>query len=285
MYVMTAVYMKKYLITLDVDETLLDCNYRTTSPTINSVINQLNKEGHLFLLNSNRALEDLLSVAKTFDISGALIGENGAFIYNQMTGQMDILISVEAVAQLERLKRKIPEIINNNFTEALLYVGDTTDINKHIDIQDVPDNKKNVFIMNEFRKYSISVHVKRIVDGRLIKDIEAAAKLDQLIDEYIQTNQLKLDSEYTDSFANVLICCQECSKSAAFHRLIDHYPDYLKVFIGDDEKDKPLEGAADYFFVVHNATPGAKEIADYVSSEAITKGVEDILLQIDSLTG
>ena len=274
---------KKYLITLDVDETLLDHDYRTTSPTINSVISQLNKEGHVFLLNSNRSLEDLISVAKIFDISGELIGENGAFIYNQAIGHLEVLVGEESIAQLEKLKIQIPKIIDDNFEKSMFFVSDTTDINKHLDIQDQPTGKKNLFIMNEFRKYSISVHVKKVLDGKLVKDIETAEKLNNLVNEYIRNNQLKLNSEYTSSFANVLVCLQECSKSQAFHRLIDGYRDYLKIFIGDDEKDKPLEGAADYFFAVNNATKEAKEIANYVSGEEITKGVEDILLKIDSL--
>ena len=66
--------MAKYLITLDVDGTLLDNNYRSNSPTINSVIEQLTREGNIFVINSNRSLEDMQSVARTFDLHGPLIG-------------------------------------------------------------------------------------------------------------------------------------------------------------------------------------------------------------------
>ncbi len=53
--------------------------------------------------------------------------------------------------------------------------------------------------------------------------------------------------------------------------------------IGDDAADKPLRAEIDYFFVVNNGTAEAKAMADYVAEQSITKGVEEILLKIDSL--
>ena len=271
-----------YLICLEIDNTLLDRNYRTTSPTINSVINQLSAEGHIFILNSNRALEDLLAIAKIFEITGPFIGENGTFIYYQDLGKTETLIDDAVLAQIEQIKNAIPGLINSYFPEAMFQVGDTTDINKNLDVQEIPRDKKLLFFMNEFRKYTISIHVKKIENGVLSKDITTAGKLCGIIAEYIEKNTMSLRASYTESYANVLVCPTTTDKTRAYNYLVQKFPKHLRIFIADDAEDKPVTGG-DYLFVVNNATQEAKNMANYVSLENMTKGVEDILLKMDRL--
>ena len=275
--------MSKYLITLDVDGTLLDNNYRSNSPTINSVIEQLTREGNIFIINSNRSLEDMQSVARLFDLRGQLIGENGCFIYDQATGETDMLLSESGQAAVRQAQDLVPRLIEANFPTAKFMIGDTTDINKHIDVQDIPPGCDSVFIMNEFRKYSISVHAKGIDNGLMVRDIDLARRLFELVAAAIKENNWPLRAEYTDSYANVLVLPTEVSKPQALHRVTEKFSQYESVVIGDDAADKPLRAEIDYFFVVNNGTPEAKAMADYVAEQPITKGVEEILLKIDEL--
>lgn len=275
--------MSKYLITLDVDGTLLDNNYRSNSPTINSVIDQLTREGNIFIINSNRSLEDMQSVARLFDLRGQLIGENGSFIYDQDTGSMEVLLSDEGQRQINEMRAHIWPLIEQKFPGAKFMIGDTTDINKHIDVQDVPVGCDSVFIMNEFRKYSISVHAKKIKNGLMVRDIDLARRLFEVVSAAIKEKGWQLRAEYTDSYANVLILPTEVTKPQALHRVTEKFPSFESVVIGDDAADKPLRAEIDYFFVVGNGTPEAKAMANYVAEQPITKGVEEILLKIDSL--
>jgi len=275
--------MAKYLITLDVDGTLLDNNYRSNSPTINSVIEQLTREGNIFVINSNRSLEDMQSVARTFDLHGPLIGENGSFIYDQVSGSMEVLLSAEGQRQINEMRASVWLLIEQRFPGAKFMIGDTTDINKHIDVQDIPAGCDSVFIMNEFRKYSISVHAKKIADGLMVRDIDLARRLFDVVSQAIRDHGWQLRAEYTDSYANVLVLPIEVTKPQALHRLTEKFQQFLSVVIGDDAADKPMRAEIDYFFVVNNGTSEAKTMADYVAEQPITKGVEEILLKIDSL--
>ncbi|MBT5338722.1 HAD family phosphatase [Candidatus Falkowbacteria bacterium] len=275
--------MRKYLITLDVNGTLLDTKYRSTSPTINSVIDQLEDEGHTFLLNSNRSQEDLMHVAKIFSLRGPMIAENGCFIYNQETGAVNDLVSLETKEQLQKVQHLIHCIIEKHYPDALFFEGDTTDINKHIDVQEIPQDKKYVFIMNEFRRFTISIHVKRIEDNKFVADLDKAKEFHEHVKKEIFENNLKFKSEYTKPFANLLVCPTEYNKVAAFRELARQYPKHIKVVITDDAMDNPMRSEIDYLFVVGNASIEAKEVADFIAREEITKGVEEILLKIDGL--
>src|SRR5258708_15067609 len=95
----------KQLFSLDIDGTLLDSKYQKNTNLLNPLIERLQQEGYIFSLNSNRSLEDLLSVSKLFGIQGPLIGENGAFIYinNKYTYLLDN-------KQQEYIKKILPEI-------------------------------------------------------------------------------------------------------------------------------------------------------------------------------
>ncbi len=211
--------MSKYLITLDVDGTLLDNNYRANSPTINSVIEQLTREGNIFIINSNRSLEDMQSVARLFDLRGQMIGENGSFIYDQATGSMEILLSDEGQRQINEMRAQVWPLIEQKFPSAKFMIGETTDINKHIDVQDVPAGCDSVFIMNEFRKYSISVHAKKIENGLMVRDVDLARRLFDVVSAAINEKGWQLRAEYTDSYANVLVVPTAVSKPQALHRV------------------------------------------------------------------
>jgi len=237
------------------------------------------------VLNSNRSLEDILEIANHFHIKGPVIGENGCFIYNQETEETTVLIPDQILAGLNKLKDNVKDIIAENFSHSEFAISDTTDFNKYYDTQDVPENIDTYFIMNEFRKFSISIHVRKIVNGEPAKDLENTKKLYYLMKDYIITNNLNLSIEYTDRYCNVLVCSKENNKTAAFKELNQSLSgDYVKVIIGDDSLDKPTLDELDYFFVVNNAKDNVKAIADYVAKEEITKGGEEILLKLDELT-
>lgn len=274
----------KYLIVIGVDMVLLDREYRSNSPTINSVVKQLAGEGHVLAINSDRAIEDLQSIAKFFEIQGPLIGEDGCFIYYQNDGRTINLVSSAEQKAIDDLKAALPSIVSENFPEAEFIVADTTDFNRHLDIQELPENKKYVFALNKFRRYSISCHIKRKENGVLMKDAAMAALFSEKIKDFCRQNGVgNLKVQHTESFGHVLAHPLSNSKRQSFRRLVEDFPKHLKIVITDDLGDKPELSEIDYLFVVGNADEEAKAAAKYVSHEIITKGVEDILLKIDKL--
>lgn len=275
---------KKYLVILDVDKTLIDTNYHSTSPTIGSVIEQMNQEGHVFVLNSNRSHQDLLAIAEHFGVNGEIIGENGCFVYDQANESTTILAKDEDVIAINQIKTILSEIIPENFPNSQFIVGDTTDLQQHISEETFDQNIKYIFFLNQYRKYSISLHVRKMENGEAQKDLDATKKMYGLIAKYVSMQQFNLKVDFTESYCNVLVYPVNNDKATGFKSIVDKYEGCVKVIIGDDYFDKPLMETVDYFCVVNNATDDVKEIANYISTECITKGVEEILLNLDKIT-
>ena len=274
---------KKHLIILDVDNTLIDTNYKSTSSTIYSTIEQMKAEGHEFLINSNRSIDDLKNIAKQFGLEKHIIGENGCIIYNQLTGEEKVLVEDEVMIQLSQVRDLLSQLIQSNFPGSIYKTGDTTDINKHLESQDIPDEGKNIFILNQYRRFSLSLHVKKVIDGKLRKDLEATEKITKLVQEFVNRQQFDLVVTFTESYGNLLVFPRENDKGKAFNCIAKEYPKFIRVVIGDDYLDKPLMSEVDYFLTVNNASEEVKEMADYTSPESITKGVEQILLNLDNI--
>lgn len=275
--------MSKYLIILDIDNTLIDHNYRSTSPTIKSVIEQMKKEGHVFVLNSNRSLEDILPIVKMFELEGKVIGENGCFIYDTLTADREVLVDDETLMQLSQVRNVLPQIVKQNFEDSFYSIEDTTEINKNPDSLALDHDYKNIFVENCFRNFSISLHAREVFDGSLVENRASLERLVSLLNSYVLHQNLDLVVSYSENFCNLLVYPRNYDKGKAFDKLASYYPDYVKVVIADDCLDKPLMGKVDKFCVVNNALPEVKELADYVSPEKITKGVEEILLNLDKI--
>ncbi|MEK7511507.1 MAG: HAD family hydrolase [Patescibacteria group bacterium] len=274
---------KKYLIHLDVNNTLLDTNYHSTSPTIQSVIEQLSKEGSVFVINSDRSFDDIQAIAQLFSITGPIIGEKGAFIYYPDTGKTQVMLNEQTLIRLDQIKELIKKFISEKFFNSHFLIGDTTDINKHADGQDLPPGMDYYFMMNCFRRYSISIHVRKNNENLLQKDIETAERFCS----FVESDLLREFDDFTVNcdadYANMLIHPKQSDKALSFLTVAQKYPNFKRIIITDDLNDKPAMKEIDYLFAVNNASDEAKEAAHYVATETITKGVEEILLKIDEL--
>lgn len=273
----------KYLINLDINNTLLDTNYHSTSPTIQSVIEQLTNEGNVFVINSDRSLEDIQAIAQQFGIKGPIIGENGAFIYYPEAEKVEILLDEQTRLKLEQIKNRLADFVSENYYNAHFFIADTTDINKHSENQDLPQDKEYFFIMNCFRRFSISVHVRKKDEQGLQKDLSKVEEFCNGVKRELGDELACFNAQCDTDYANLLIHPKQSNRATSFLTLAKNYPFHKKIFIADDLIGKPAMSEIDYFFAVANATPETKDAAHYVAAETITKGVEEILLKIDEL--
>jgi len=111
----------------------------------------------------------------------------------------------------------------------------------------------------------------------------AIKKIHQLVKDYVERQQFDLAVDYTESYGNLLVYPKNNDKGKAFNILAKEYPKFIRVVIGDDYLDKPLMNEIDYFLTINNASQEVKDMADYTSSESVTKGVEQILLNLDNI--
>jgi len=278
--------MKKSLIFLDVDNTLIDRQYKSHSSTINFVIDQLQREGHIFVINSNRSFADLLELANKFSFTGYLIGENGAFCYNQKTENREVFVEQKTIEVILEIKKLLLDFIKS-YKDGELVICDSVDYLKHLDVHEIANSKDILFILNQFREYSISLHIKKREGDDFVKDLSFVKDFYNQFKSFLN-EKLSIDNccfEYTESFGNILVYPKFPDKNFANAKLFDQYAGLNKIFIADDVKDKigSLE-KADFFFTLANGDEQAKYMADYVAKESLTLGVEEILLNLELLT-
>lgn len=264
--------VKKILVLLDIDGTLMDENYNITSDKIYSLIEICKKKGAVFCLNSNRAMEDLIPIYKKFNLNGFIIGENGSFVFYP---ENEELINFAKSEEYLRLKKILPEFLENLFDNSKFSFEDTV---KVVETGKVSFSENTLFLANKFRKYTFSIHVKDNNQGILNNNIKLSRLVAEKIKELILKEKLSFEVAISDSFANILIFPNYCNKGSTFSKILaERYGKITSIMIGDDYSDEPLMNVVNLIYAVGNAQENLKKKADYVSAQDYTKGVEDIL--------
>jgi HAD superfamily hydrolase (TIGR01484 family) len=262
--------MKK-LVILDIDGTLIDENYNVNSKEIFRVIEEKKQKGFVFCLNSNRSKEDLIPIYERFNLNGFIIGENGSFSIDPR----GYIKRYTRVDKIEKLKEALPNYLRKNFPNSTYLIEDTIDFLKKN--KNVPEDI--VFLANKFRKYTMSIHIRKKDNGNLIKDESLAKQTAELIKKLVIDLGLDFEVVLSDSMGNVLVMPKDCSKGSTFDKVYKSLMEkYTKIMIGNDSADLSLRRFVDFFYVVGNSSECAKKEADYISKEEYTKGVVDILI-------
>ncbi|MFT4261541.1 MAG: HAD-IIB family hydrolase [Candidatus Woesearchaeota archaeon] len=260
--------MKK-IIMLDIDGTLYDYKYGVNTLKLKDYFKKDKK--NVYVLNSNRSYEDIKIVEDEFGLNSIIVAENVCLVYNK--GKEYILTNNK---QSEEYIDLIKSIISNSYPKSKILILDTVDIIK---------NSKKLedeiyFFINKFRKYSFSIHVKRVKDTELIKELSIIKNITQSFKENKELNENF--SIKSSNFGNIIFNPKDCDKATGLEFIRKNfYPKSTFICIGDDLFDLVLAKKFDYFFAVNNAEKEVKEKADGVSKDNYTLGVYDILTNLD----
>lgn len=254
----------KYLVFLDIDGTLLRPDYKPNSGQVPQLIKKLSRKGYLFCLNSNRALEDILPIARQFAINGPVIAENGVFFL--FNGKKFFLVKPQPIRDKVRSElKKLALRENAYFSMENTVAYDWKKASK------IP----LAWIANGFRLYTASIHVRTL--GK--QNGNAARRLAGFLAKRFAGD---FAVSISPIFANVLISPKNTGKGAAIRLLQKKFFAGIPVImIGDDEADIPASKTADAFYTVGNAAAKIKKIADFTAQKTYTQGVVEILRHID----
>jgi HAD superfamily hydrolase (TIGR01484 family) len=256
----------KTLVFLDIDGTLLKPNYRANSTAVPKLLVKLEKKGYIFCLNSNRAMHDLLPVAKQFGIRGPIVIENG--VMARIDGKVVSLDTrVRPIAR--KLDAALAEIAKKKGLR--FFKIDTVK-----DGRNTKYTKGAVLLVNKFRTYTASIHVRS--GGR--KDLDLAKRLAPLFRNVFGSGY---EVFVSNIFANILVSPTSVDKGRAVQKLKQRYPRAKVVMVGDDAGDVSASKVVDRFYVVGNAEPALKKLADYTAEKKYTQGVVEILRHIDAI--
>lgn len=264
--------MKKILVFLDIDGTLIKPNQQPNTRKLPSVIQRLTRKDVLFGLNSNRSLEDIIPIYRRFGLNGPIILENGVYFLRSLESRKTFLI------RKPRLLRRVSAQAIRNFIrerslECQFRHTDTVKIIRSKKLKTIP---LGIFL-NGFRKYTGSVHIYRY--GK--RDTRMAKSLCVFLRKYFAKKGLDLLVESPKAFGNVVFWPRKASKSRALRKIRRFYRGYDFFMIGDDLADLETRREIQGFFAVNNAQSEVKKAAGYTARESYTKGVVEILNHIE----
>lgn len=263
--------MKKYLIFLDIDGTLIQENQQPNSTQLPKIIQRLAKKGFLFGLNSNRSFEDIIVIYRKFSLNGPMILENGVYFKSNIKSRRRFLTDYHP--QIRNIaSRGIKQFISDNKIDGFFKCTDTVDALT----SDKYSSEKTTFLLNTFRLYTGSIH---ILKGKK-RDRAMAQKLCKYLQKFFMQEGYMMSITVPKAYGNVIFWPKGTSKQQAIDRIKGKYSSYDIIMIGDDIADKQTLESVDFFFTVGNAAPDVKKTATYVAKAFYTKGVIEILQYI-----
>lgn len=279
--------MIKGLVFLDIDGTLIDSNYQSNSKELPHLIADLQNKNYIFVLNSNRALEDLTPIAKQFNIDGLLVCENGCYIYNQREDKkLPLMDDVETnkVIEFKKEYENFVKKIATKLNKRIIYkLADTVkSVTEKNDITKSKDKPGTVYFLdNIYRKYTISSHVKEYDGIKLQKNLEILELFYNSIKNEIETSEYKefLTVSYSNDFGNILIYPSCTSKTMGVKYIVQKYFDsnVPVLAIGDETNDYKMIDGFGSFWTVYNASIEVKELASKVATNKYSSGVFELL--------
>ena len=253
------------IIFLDIDGTLIGLDQKPNAKTLAPLIYKLSKRGILFGLNSNRALEDVLPIIKTFNLTGPFVLENGAYALSKVSGKKIISKDLPA-GIIEKSKSALVGAIGNKFPESKIVYADTVGL-----IKKNKWAKGLYFYANKNRHFSASIHNR--LDGKPNHRVAQAL-----------ARELNLLLKGSGLFARVnthgetvTIEAKNTNKSTGINLIQKLYPKSEIIAIGDGEGDLELRHNVDKLYAVGDAIPELKKVADGVAKKDLTQGVVEIL--------
>ncbi len=271
------------VILLDIDGTLLSPSYASNEPKLKATISKMQETGYVFILNSNRSLEDLVPIAKQFSIRGPVIGENGIFCYDPVFKKTDFFLPPIELEKLRVAKLTIENLVQECLRR--LYEGqrvyweevDTVKLLSGNEARNYEDGSI-VALNNKFRKYTVSVHLFEYIRGKLCP-IDRLKQIEYCIKTSTSDSNIVITS--SKDFSNILMYSSKASKRLAIKSMLRTIKFDTPIFgVGDEMSDYLMvEGVGD-FLAVANSPLAVRSRAVKSSRRKYTAGVHELINHI-----
>lgn len=274
---------RNIIIFLDIDGTLLNLNYKNNEPKLPSLISDMQSQGVTFCLNSNRSLEDMIPVAREFNVEGPLICENGMYVYEQ--GSEKLIVPQKAANRAIKSKHEnesaVAQVLKDMYPHNPIFWEnlDTVQL-KTARIKKVYPDRSIIIFNNKYRRYTMSSHIKYYQNEKL-KDATGIAKL--VLNKLKQNQGYTKDSNfaYSEKFANILAYPDFTSKRVGLLKLVENSSkNYETYSIGDEMADYDMVSGLGTFFTTENADTKVKAIAVKTATSAYASGLYELLRRI-----
>lgn len=264
------------IVFLDIDGTLVDVEQRTNTEELPALIVELRKCGVRFGLNANRAIEDVIPIAKRFGLDGPFILENGAYVMDTLAAA-PLPTQTLAVNVPSTVETTLRACVARLYPHAIVERMDTTDL-----VSRRAFEAGKWFYMNRFRKFSASIHHR--FDGEM--QVVVAQTLSDALNRSFDASGHALRAVAHAHGATVTVNIPSIDKGTGLVFLRSRVSYAHVIAIGDGSGDVALRPYVDRLYAVSNAVSELKDVADAVSRQPMTLGVVELLeAYVRPLTG
>jgi len=270
------------LILLDLDNTLIDSSYNLNAPEngFRSLVRKLADRNICIGLCSDSAVITLKQWAGRLGLTGPIIAERGAVVWDPILGTTDI-IDVPGTKWFNSFREEFVRTIMRDFPEATIMIGDATRFIK--DKSASSALTQQVFSVNGFRLASFSFFACRLrknqpglePDTELLK--KAGALAAKLLTEFGK-NKEDLFWDENSRCGILIVHALTTEKWRGVSMVANRMASEQTIMVGDSMSDfLNLPNVIQY--AVGNANSGYKQKSSFVAKGALTEGVIECLRQ------
>ncbi len=275
--------LHKAVVFLDIDGTLLDSRRNSSNhkdlPKVRRAIARLEREGVVFGLNSNRSIRDLLPIYRMAGLNGPAIAENGLFA---KLGNRRTFVNLMSYHELEVIKatkkaieKEMKAFLSGRYGDGFLWID--ADTVKALGQRGRGFREGSlVALNNKFRKFTVSMHLKKVIGGEL----RDATRESRLLVRHLNSRFGRKDgfTILLSPFGNLIAFSAKVSKRSATKQVMEKiYPGYDCYGIGDEVGDYRMVEGFGRFIAVGNADAEVKKLAYFSAKRSYSAGVVDAL--------
>lgn len=279
--------MKKRLVMIDLDKTLIDRNYQVSVPNgeqlVAMAVQACRDQGIEVGLASDTALVNLQEWAVRFGMGGPLIGEFGACV-GLSSGEI-LSTDERSVEIFSNLRQLLTKHLLADHSLGTILIGDNVAL-----IREFGENSRSplprflsgrMVLISGLRKCSISFYARRVREGQLLQDEQLLEGAINIVKHEI--GELGLDPEKDFAFYDnpeygiCIVHLRETNKQLGFIKLMnsgDYEP--TMAMIGDSMGDF-IDHPKVVQCCVSNAPDVYQQCCQHIATQPMTAGVIELL--------
>lgn len=264
-------YMK--LIAIDLDGTLLSSKIDISKENIEAV-KLAQKQGHIVMICSGRAPEDIHKLLETIDIQCPIAGSNGTAVFIEDKKLSTVSISQEDAKKVKEILDQY-EIPFKVYTNSGIFIHSSWKQRVESLLQrakSIPDEL--VFHLDKMREEPVDSDIQKRfedfkgIENHKIQKFFVLTLLPEMKEQISEKMQAISGITVTSSGAgNLEIMDINGNKGNGIKVMAEHYniPMEQTVAIGDNLNDIPMLQTAGLSIAMGNADPAVKELCDVVT--------------------
>lgn len=275
--------MKK-LVAIDLDGTLLSSNIDISKRNI-TAIQKAEREGHIIMICSGRAPEDIKEVLKDTPLQCPIAGSNGTIVEVNGSRLLEVSIDKQSVKNVATIlnENHFPfKVYTNkgifveaNFTDRMkVLLDENEDIKSHFSARQIKlmtEQPKETEMLKFFDNIDHILQLENIsVQKFFIATFVGKEALISLLKEKVESIVITTSGPY-----NIEIMDVNGNKGNALKLMAEHYnvPIENTIAIGDNFNDLPMLEQAGFSIAMENGDPTIKERASAITTANDADGV------------